>query len=73
MSRPGAEAAASRPRPERPSDETMERTWRACAWLIGIAEEGVKSTGLDPVVVRWLDKLGSHCYEQLGGSADGLH
>lgn len=45
--------------------ETLQRTVEACAWLIGIAEESVKSQGWNPGIVEWLDAIGSVAHDQL--------
>ena len=43
-------------------DESMNRTIEACAWLIDVAQRSVDHYGWDPVIVRYLERLGSATY-----------
>lgn len=56
---------------EQVSEDSMEQTIAACAWLIDIAQESVDRFGWDPVIVRYLDQLGEATHRarerQLGG------
>lgn len=40
------------------SDDSMDRTISACAWLIDMAQRSVDRYGWDHVTVRYLDRLG---------------
>ncbi|MBT9507178.1 hypothetical protein [Rhodoferax sp.] len=40
------------------SDDSMDRTISTCAWLIDIAQRSVDEHGWDPVIVRYLERLG---------------
>ena len=45
------------------SDETIERTISACAWLVDIAEAGsLNGTPDAAAAFRWLENLGSRVY-----------
>lgn len=39
-------------------DDSLDRTISACAWLIDIAQRSVDHYGWDPVIVRYLERLG---------------
>ena len=45
------------------SEDSLERTIEACAWLIGIAQDSVDSHGWDPVIVLYLNGLGQTTFE----------
>jgi hypothetical protein len=45
---------------------SMRKTLDACAWLFPVAERSVADFGWDPVVLRWLDSLGSGLQAELG-------
>jgi hypothetical protein len=44
------------------SDDSIERTISACAWLIGIAQRSGDCNGWNPVIVRYLEQLGQGAY-----------
>lgn len=45
------------------SDDSVERTISACAWLVDIAQRSVDAHGWDPVIVRYLECLGQGAYQ----------
>lgn len=45
------------------SEDSLERTIAACAWLVDIAQRSVDRHGWDPVIVRYLERLGQSAYE----------
>jgi hypothetical protein len=45
------------------SDDPLDRTIEACAWLIDVAQQSVDSYGWDPVIVRYLEHLGQTTYQ----------
>lgn len=45
------------------SDDSAERTIAACAWLIDIAQHSVDYWGWDPVIVRFLERVGRATHE----------
>lgn len=45
------------------SEDSLDRTIAACAWLIDIAQRSVDRHGWDPVIVRYLERLGQSAYE----------
>ncbi len=49
---------------ERISTEVLDKTIDACAWLIDIASRSVDELGWDPVLVRYLERLGRAAYEE---------
>ena len=50
------------------SEDSIERTLSACAWLIDVAQRSVDLYGWDPVIVRYLEQLGQGAYAaQLNG------
>jgi hypothetical protein len=42
--------------------DSIDRTVAACAWLIDIAQRSVDHYGWDPVIVRYLERLGEATY-----------
>ncbi|WP_300118267.1 hypothetical protein [Rhodoferax sp.] len=45
------------------SEDSLDRTIAACAWLVDIAQRSVDRHGWDPVIVRYLERLGQSAYE----------
>lgn len=54
------------------SEDTIERTISACAWLIDVAQRSVDRYGWDPVIVRYLDKLGQGAYDAMLNGRGGM-
>jgi hypothetical protein len=54
------------------SDDSAERTIAACAWLIDLAQYSVDHCGWDPVVVRWLERVGSATHEAKAAQEGGM-
>jgi hypothetical protein len=45
------------------SEDSLETTISACAWLVDIAQRSVDLYGWDPVIVRYLEQLGKGAHE----------
>lgn len=53
-------------------DNFNERTIDACAWLIGIAQCSVEQHGWDPVIVRYLERLGQATFDAEATKRGGM-
>ena len=54
------------------SEDSAERTIAACAWLIDLAQCSVDHYGWDPVIVRWLERVGSATHSAKATQEGGM-